>query len=100
MGPSNDGGDRSPGQGPPGTPHDAARTRGSKAIVASVLLVLLVVFVIRNSQPVRLDFVVVSGHPRLIWLIVGCILIGGAVGYFLGRPGKPRRPKPADRGPV
>jgi uncharacterized integral membrane protein len=80
--------------GPPGPPPETPwKDRGAKAAVAAILLVLLVVFVIRNSERVTLNFIVVSGHPRLIWLIVGCVLIGGAAGFFLGRPvrARPRR---------
>ena len=62
--------------------------RGGKALVAAAVLVLLVVFVIRNSQRVKVDFIVTSGHPRVIWLIVTCTLLGGAVGFFLGRPSR------------
>lgn len=60
-------------------------------IAAAVVLILLILFVFRNAQPVRLDFIVTSGHPRLIWLIVGCVLVGGVVGFFLGRPSGPKR---------
>jgi uncharacterized integral membrane protein len=79
------------GGGPSGPPPEPpGKGRGTKAVVAAILLVLVVVFVIRNSQRVTLNFIVVSGHPRLIWLIVGCVLIGGAAGFFLGRPARAR----------
>src|SRR2546422_339025 len=55
-------------------PTTRERGRGGKALVAAAVLVLLVVFVIRNSHQVRVDFIVTSGHPRLIWLIVVCTL--------------------------
>ena len=76
-------------------PTTRERGRGGKALVAAAVLVLLVVFVIRNSHQVRVDFIVTSGHPRLIWLIVVCTLLGGAVGFFLGRPSsRSRRQRP------
>jgi uncharacterized integral membrane protein len=62
--------------------------RGAKAIVAALVLVLLIVFVIRNSQRVSVDFIVTQGHFRLIWVIVICSILGGVVGYLLGRPPK------------
>lgn len=55
-------------------------------MAGAIALILLVIFVLRNSRPVRLDFLVTTGHPRLIWLIVGCVLFGAAIGYLLGRP--------------
>jgi len=77
---------------PGGTPGAEGHRRGAKALVAALVLILLIVFVIRNSQRVSIDFILSTGHPRLIWLIVVCTLIGGAVGYFLGRPaGRSRR---------
>lgn len=79
---------------PPGHPPESkAKSRGAKIVVAAILVVVVVVFVLRNSERVKLDFIVASGHPRMIWLIVGCVLIGVAVGYFLGRPSKSRAAK-------
>jgi hypothetical protein len=41
------------------------------------------VFVIRNSQPVVVDFVLVLGRPRLIWVMLACAALGGVIGYLL-----------------
>jgi uncharacterized integral membrane protein len=73
--------------GPSASPHSK---RGAKAIVAALVLVLLIVFVIRNSQRVSVDFIVTKGHFRLIWVIVICSILGGIVGYLLGRPPRAR----------
>lgn len=93
------GGQDLPDPDPPGAtagrPGTADRGRGAKALVAAGMLIVLIVFVIRNSGRVKLDFIVTSGHPRLIWLIVGCVLLGGAVGYFLGRPAGRRLHRPS-----
>ncbi|MEA2501848.1 MAG: hypothetical protein QOD01_1959 [Actinomycetota bacterium] len=79
--------------GPPASPHSK---RGAKAIVAALVLVLLIVFVIRNSQRVSVDFIVIQGHFRLIWVIVICSILGGVVGYLLGRPPKRTRHQRSD----
>jgi uncharacterized integral membrane protein len=76
---------------PVGPPAPQESKRGAKAIVAALVLVLLIVFVIRNSQRVSVDFIVTQGHFRLIWVIVICSILGGVVGYLLGRPPKRTR---------
>jgi uncharacterized integral membrane protein len=84
--------DGNPAPGVPvGPPAPRESKRGAKAIVAALVLVLLIVFVIRNSQRVSVDFIVTQGHFRLIWVIVICSILGGVVGYLLGRPPKRAR---------
>jgi len=75
---------------PPGE-HGITKGRGGKAVVAAIIVIVAIVFVIGNLNRVRVNFIITSGHPRMIWLIVGCLLIGGITGYFLGRPGRARR---------
>ena len=75
----------------PGSSASPESRRGAKAIVAALVLVLLIVFVIRNSQRVSVDFILTKGHFRLIWVIVICSILGGVVGYVLGRPPRGRR---------
>ena len=59
--------------------------------VLGLVAVLLVVFVIENWQPVDVRFWGVHSHPRLIWVIVGCLVIGGVVGYLMARPSRKRQ---------
>jgi uncharacterized integral membrane protein len=89
-------GARKPG-GPGGPPPDdleLARRRRNRRLartgVVGLFGLLLIIFVIENSQTVNVRFWGVHSHPRLIWVIVGCLAIGGAVGYFIGRPGRRR----------
>ena len=92
-----------PGTGPtppgaqPGKPADQElldhlrrqrQGRLAKVIVALTLIVLLIIFIIANSQPVKVNFVFVSRHPRLIWVMLGCAVVGGIAGYLIGRPGR------------
>ncbi len=58
---------------------------------AAVLVGIVVAFVVRNSQAVRVDFLVASRHPRLIWVILVCFLVGVAVGLLAGSPGRLRK---------
>lgn len=66
----------------------ARQARVAKVLVALAIVVVLVIFVISNSQPVPVDFVFVTRHPRLIWVMIFCSVLGGLVGYLIGRPGK------------
>jgi uncharacterized integral membrane protein len=65
----------------------ARRRRALKAVGALVLLIVLVLFIVANSQPVEVNFLFVKAHPRLIWVMVTCAVLGGVLGYMLGRPG-------------
>jgi len=71
------------------------RKRLLRTVGVGVLGVLLVVFVVLNSQDVDVDLWGVHSHTRLIWVIVGCLVIGAAVGYLIGRP---RRQPPSRKG--
>lgn len=64
------------------------RARVIKAVIVVGLLVLLIVFVLRNSGRVPIDFVFFTRQARLIWVLVVTTLLGGIIGYLLGRPSK------------
>ena len=66
---------------------DAARRRlAVQSAVVVVVIALCVAFVLKNSQAVEVDFLVFSRHPRLIWVIVGCMSVGFGVGFWVGGP--------------
>jgi len=49
-------------------------------VIGLVLIVLwLIAFIVKNNDPVKIDFVIFSAHARLIWLFILLIAIG-----FLG----------------
>lgn len=77
--------------GAPSGESSLTKGRGGKAVAAAIIVILAIIFVIGNLNRVKVNFIITSGHPRMIWLIVGCLLIGGITGYFLGRPGRARR---------
>jgi len=66
----------------------ARRARVAKVAVALAIVVILVVFVIANAKPVPVSFVFVTRHPELIWVMIACAVLGGIVGYLIGRPGR------------
>ena len=41
-----------------------------------------------------MNYVFVEGKPRLIWVMLVCALLGGIIGFAVGRPGKELRRKP------
>ena len=87
-------------EAPPSGPR--RRTRLARTVTALVIVGALVVVVVQNSQPVTLRFWFITGRVRLIWVIVTCLVIAGAIGYVAGRRGlrgrrgRRRRHRPAD----
>jgi uncharacterized integral membrane protein len=77
---------------PSGQPGPARRRRGHPARAVGVLAVVavIVVFVVQNSQRVTVRLWFVTGHVRLIWLIAGCLVVAGVLGFLLGRGGRRR----------
>jgi uncharacterized integral membrane protein len=66
----------------------ARQARVIKVLLALALAVILIIFIVSNSQPVPVDFVFVTRRPRLIWVMFTCSVIGGILGYMIGKPGK------------
>jgi len=69
----------------------------AKALVALGLAVILIMFILFNSAATRVSFVFFHRKPPLIWVMFACAVLGGIVGFLIGRPGKQlrlrRRPK-------
>ena len=52
-------------------------------VIAGVLVLLwLIAFVVKNNDPVKIDFVLFSTHARLIWLLILLLGIGFLGGVF------------------
>ncbi|HWH14633.1 MAG TPA: LapA family protein [Miltoncostaeaceae bacterium] len=64
-------------------PVDARRLAMAGAIVLA--LVLLLVFIVDNSDPVRVSFVFFDADISLIWVILLSAVIGWIVGFLLAR---------------
>jgi uncharacterized integral membrane protein len=76
----------------------ARRRRAAKAVGALVVFIVLVLFIVANSQPVEVNFLFFKANPRLIWEMVTCAVLGGVLGYMLGRPGREGKAKKKDGG--
>ncbi len=72
----------------PGRPVEppSDRTVAVKVVVALALIVLFILFIIQNAGPVEIDFVFVRADVGLIWVFLGCAIIGGIVAWLIGRP--------------
>lgn len=68
----------------------AARRRGTiaKVVLALVLLVLFLIFVIQNADPVQVSFIFTEAEIPLVWVFLGCAVLGGVIAYLVGRPGR------------
>jgi uncharacterized integral membrane protein len=60
-----------------------------KVVVALALVVLFILFIVSNTDPVDVSFVFgdVENIP-LIWVFLGCALVGALVAYLMGRGGR------------
>lgn len=67
------------------------RERLVKTAQLTLIAIVFITFVIQNSQPVNVHFLLFSLDIRLIWVIFGCGVLGGAAGYLIGRPDKSLR---------
>jgi uncharacterized integral membrane protein len=57
-------------------------------IGALAVVGLFVAFIVANAEPTTIDFIFFERRPPLIWIMLACAVIGGAFGFFLGRPGR------------
>ena len=60
-------------------------------IAVGILVVIAAVFALANLDEVKVSFLFGSARMPLIIVIVGCLLIGAAIGAFLTRRGSKRR---------
>jgi uncharacterized integral membrane protein len=54
----------------------------SRLAVVVVLTVLATAFALENLGKTKVNYVFGTGHPRLIFVIVACLAIGVAIGWF------------------
>jgi len=68
--------------------HRHRQTRAAKTIVLLGLIIVLVLFIVWNAHQVRVSFVFFTTGIGLIWVMLACAVLGGIVGYVIGRPGR------------
>jgi uncharacterized integral membrane protein len=66
----------------------ARQARVAKVLVGLAIAVILIIFIVTNSQPVKVNFVFFTRRPGLIWIMFTCAVLGGILGYLIGRPGQ------------
>jgi uncharacterized integral membrane protein len=68
----------------------ARQARLGKLTLVIVILIGLIVFALQNSQPVPVQVLFATIHPRLVWVLLACAvvggIVGGIVGYLIARP--------------
>jgi uncharacterized integral membrane protein len=64
------------------------QARVGKALVGLFVLGILIAFIVANGHSVKVNFVFVTRKPPLIWVMFACAVLGGILGYLVGRPGK------------
>jgi uncharacterized integral membrane protein len=62
------------------------RRRALRGVGILALIVLVVAFVIQNSQLVTVHFWFFTHKAHLIWVIIACLVAGIVLGYGLGVP--------------
>ncbi len=66
-------------------PAQRQRTITQKQIASGVGVVVVLVFALLNLQSVTIHWIVGTTHAPLIVLVALCLLIGGGVGFLVGR---------------
>jgi uncharacterized integral membrane protein len=64
----------------------------SRLAAAVVLAGLGTAFALLNLGHAKINYVFGSGHPRVLFVIIACLLLGGVIGWIAGR----RRPARKD----
>jgi uncharacterized integral membrane protein len=70
----------------PSRPRNVDPGTAIKVGVGLFLLVVFILFIIQNSSPVSVNFVFFRAQIRLIWVFLGCAVIGGVIAWLIGRP--------------
>ena len=61
------------------------RNTALKVGLVLLIVVLFVLFIIQNSNPVTVDFVFFQSRIRLVWVFLACALVGAFTAWLAGR---------------
>ena len=64
------------------------QTRAAKGILLIGILLILILFIVWNAHGVTFSFVFGDAEIGLIWIMLACAILGGIVGFIIGRPGR------------
>ena len=71
---------------PTGEKQPKRRSREESRLAAAVVLAGLgTAFALLNLGHAKINYVFGTGHPRMLFVIVACLLLGGAIGWIAGR---------------
>ena len=65
--------------------------RAARLLALLIVAGVVVALVIQNSQQVTLRFLFITGHVRLIWVLLVSVVVGAAFGFVSGRRVRRRR---------
>jgi uncharacterized integral membrane protein len=64
------------------------QARAAKSIVVLAILTVLILFIVWNAHSVPVNYVFFKANNDLIWVMLACAVLGGIVGFIVGRPGR------------
>jgi uncharacterized integral membrane protein len=71
---------------PTGEKHPKRNAREETRLAAAVVMAGLgTAFALLNLGHAKINYVFGTGHPRMIIVIVACLVLGGAIGWIAGR---------------
>jgi uncharacterized integral membrane protein len=69
-----------------GEKHPKRSGREESRLAAAVVLAgLSTAFALLNLGHAKINYVFGTGHPRVIFVIIACLFLGGAIGWIAGR---------------
>jgi uncharacterized integral membrane protein len=84
--------DDAPRDEPPGGPSQpAGRGVTPRQVLGAIAVLVLVIFAAANFRSVEVNFLFFTARARVVTVIVVAGLLGFAIGYVVGRPGRAER---------
>ena len=74
-----------------GRPDRRRRIPAGRLVGLAAVTAVVVSFVVENDQRVKVQLWFVTGHPRLVWVLVVTVVVSALLGYLYGRNRRRRR---------